>query len=603
MKRSQGLPPRLADRRLSTGERQRPEVATTLEPQPVEDEELPAPDIPRRTAARPVERDPNRRSGQDDAGIDQARDHVRVVVLDGDARQTAGQRPSRRGVVGVEIVGHRRRRHAEEPRHLLDHLLEVRASLESVEVAHVRPEERLVRPDEAHRVLELRADGHQRRSLERKGDSLRDVPPRATDRLRLASDDSHHRVVRTGVDLAVVREEAIGDARQALARHRVVPGDRLLRAIPAGHDQDRWPGREEQMVQRSVRQHHPELVQPRRHPGSDGSAGQGRREDDGPGRRGQRRLRSGAEADQRAGLPQRAHHQRQRLARASLPFPEPVHRRGPGPVDGKVVSADALHRDDASSSEGRGRGEQRGLLLERWGLTGPEGDPGTAHRARHRLGVEAAASGILVLGAAGRAEGELHHRRPRAVVGEIADDGVARPAVGAVDERIAVPPIGGIFHLPEARLAGGDVGRDDGAARGATRAVDDDELAVPARLERAHLQPVDAGERGRSARSTSTKRSTGSGSPSTSIHTPSESFRTSPVRPSPRARRYTVGRNPTPCTAPEIRTPDRASVSTTDRPGMVLAVCARDALAVKRAAWRSDAGSPTVDSVVFATAL
>ena len=166
-----------------------------------------------------------------------------------------------------------------------------------------------------------------------------------------------------------------------------------------------------------------------------------------------------------------------------------------------------------------------------------------------------------------------------------------------------MPPIGGISHLPEARLAGGDVGRDDGAARGATRAVDDDELAVPARLERAHLQPVDPGERGEIGPEHVDEAVDGFRTPSTSIHTPSESFRTSPVSPSPRARRYTVGRNPTPCTAPEIRTPDRASVSTTDRPGMVLAVCARDALAVKRAAWRSDAGSPTVDSVVFATAL
>jgi hypothetical protein len=116
-------------------------------------------------------------------------------------------------------------------------------------------------------------------------------------------------------------------------------------------------------------------------------------------------------------------------------------------------------------------------------------------QAAHATGsAEAAAPWVLVLGATRRAEGEDSHRRPRAVVGKVADDGVAGAAVGAVDERVAVPPVRRIVHLPETGLAGGDVGRHDGAAGRAARALNDDELTVPARLERALLQPVDASE-------------------------------------------------------------------------------------------------------------
>src|SRR5687768_2852014 len=46
-------------------------------------------------------------------------------------------------------------------------------------------------------------------------------------------------------------------------------------------------------------------------------------------------------------------------------------------------------------------------------------------------------------------------------------------------------------------------------------------------------------------------------SPSTSISTPRESLSTWPSSPASMARRYTWGRNPTPCTVPSIRTPTR----------------------------------------------
>ena len=236
------------------------------------------------------------------------------------------------------------------------------------------------------------------------------------------------------------------------------------------------------------------------------------------------------------------------------------------------------------------RGEERGLLLERRGLTGLEGDPGPAHRARHRLGVEAAASGILVLGAAGRAEGELGHRRPRAVVGEMADDGVAGPAVGAVDERIAVPPIGGISisrrHASQVATSGGTIARPDArpalwtmtnsrSPRGSSGRTSSRSMRrVAAEIAPEHVD--EAVDRFRIAFHLNPH------AVRVVAHQPGE---TEPARDPVHG-----GRNPTPCTAPEIRTPDRASVSATDRPDMVLAVCARDTLAVKRADWRQRHG-------------
>ncbi len=46
-------------------------------------------------------------------------------------------------------------------------------------------------------------------------------------------------------------------------------------------------------------------------------------------------------------------------------------------------------------------------------------------------------------------------------------------------------------------------------------------------------------------------------SPSTSIHTETPSFRTKPASPRDSASRNTVGRNPTPCTTPVTRIPNR----------------------------------------------
>ena len=105
---------------------------------------------------------------------------------------------------------------------------------------------------------------------------------------------------------------------------------------------------------------------------------------------------------------------------------------------------------------------------------------------------------ILVLAAAVRAHGEAGHGRPRPVVRQAPDDGVAGAAVGAVGEGVAVAALPGRFDLLEAIGARGDVGGDEDESRGVPGLPD---LEAPAVLDRrgAHVELLDDGQ-GRQAR-------------------------------------------------------------------------------------------------------
>ena len=73
---------------------------------------------------------------------------------------------------------------------------------------------------------------------------------------------------------------------------------------------------------------------------------------------------------------------------------------------------------------------------------------------------------IAVFAAAVRAHGELPHRGLVPVIGEIAHDSVARAAVRAVDERIAVTPVVGLGKLPRAVRTDRNIRGDERGIRG-----------------------------------------------------------------------------------------------------------------------------------------
>ena len=74
--------------------------------------------------------------------------------------------------------------------------------------------------------------------------------------------------------------------------------------------------------------------------------------------------------------------------------------------------------------------------------------------------MKAAVLRILILRPAGIAHGEGGHRSRRAVIRYVADDGIARSAMGAVGEGISVAPIRRIPKVPPASVASARIGRD-----------------------------------------------------------------------------------------------------------------------------------------------
>ena len=76
------------------------------------------------------------------------------------------------------------------------------------------------------------------------------------------------------------------------------------------------------------------------------------------------------------------------------------------------------------------------------------------------LRMEAAVSWVCVLRCAGSAHGKARHGGGGAIVGDVLNDGVARAAVGAVGERVAVAPVVGVAEVAPAGVAGACVGRN-----------------------------------------------------------------------------------------------------------------------------------------------
>ncbi len=156
------------------------------------------------------------------------------------------------------------------------------------------------------------------------------------------------------------------------------------------------------------------------------------------------RSRLGIELDQRARGLQVAGHHRERPLLAKLPRAQRFDRGGIARVARQVIAADALDCDDGAVREQRGRARDR-RAAGHVGLAGaPQREPRAAVGAGDRLRVKAAVERIVVFAPAGRAQRPFAHRRPRAVVREREHDAEARPAVRAIDVRIAGAPVGGI---------------------------------------------------------------------------------------------------------------------------------------------------------------
>ena len=227
-----------------------------------------------------------------------------------------------------------------------------------------------------------------------------------------------------------------------------------------------------------------------------------------------------------------------------------------GGVAGQVVAAEALDGHDLARPPGRaGRRPGRASSLgspAAGAASNAELRP--ARRAGDRLGVEAPVAGIVVLRRALAQSGKPAMVVLRPVVGQAKRDGEPGAAVGAVDERVAVAPVGRVEQLGQAVLAHRHVRRHERPARRCARLLDDPEARRSPTAATAGSTSVDAGQGwGLVDQAALEASATSPGRPRSRRRRRRCRCRRDRPSPSSVARRCTNGRNPTPWTTPATR--------------------------------------------------
>ena len=232
-------------------------------------------------------------------------------------------------------------------------------------------------------------------------------------------------------------------------------------------------------MQRGVREHQPELRRERGDGGSHRRVALARGQHDRPLVRHEQSLVLGRQLGQVARAPDARDHQRERLVLAVLARAQRRHGAFVVCEACEVEAAEPFHRHDGAGAQRVHRGLERDAQLR------------PAGRAGVGLGVEAAIGRILVLRPARGAHLEAGHRGERPVVRHAAHDREAWSAVGAVDERVAIAPIGRVEQLGQAVVAGGAVRRNKSARLAAPQgALPDLEAPQPSERELPHAHPL-----------------------------------------------------------------------------------------------------------------
>ena len=303
-----------------------------------------------------------------------------------------------------------------------------------------------------------------------------------------AVDRAHYRVVVAREDRAVVTEQRVGDAggNEAFPGKVVVGLDGFFAQVSAGHDERVHAAGfcrgKQQMLKRGVGEHDTELGK---------VVCDGRREREGVGRTAA--LASGTSAQQHNGanaagqqaafnvvdmaqafsVGKVAYHNGKRFVAAAFAAAKLGYRLLVGSVACQVKSAQTLDGDDTATGQqlntavdngvaglARGAdGRQRGgfARLTAHARFAPR-DMRPAIKAGIGLRVKTPVEWVGILRGTLRTHGKTIHRRGRSVIRQRPDDGKARSAVGTVDKRVVIAPIGGVEQLAQTIIAGGDIG-------------------------------------------------------------------------------------------------------------------------------------------------
>ncbi len=296
---------------------------------------------------------------------------------------------------------------------------------------------------------------------------------------------------------AVVNQEKVGNPIQTLDRLFLEKGDRLVRAIAAGHDErNAADGVQQKMMKRRVRQHHAQVWVERADPVESAAARLFSEQHDRSLRRCKQRLVSRRDL---AVLPRRgdvANHDRKRLLIAVLPLPQREHDRLIQGIARQVEASQSLERTDQTAANRRDEGGERIGGLDSLAVCMQQLQLRPAGRTGIRLRVKTTIRWIFVLGSALGAHWETGHRRALPVIGRTRDDREPRPAVGAIQERIAVPAVARVEQLSQAKVASRHVGRDEDRTF-ARFTLFDPKVAVATRRCAVPRQTINLCERGK----------------------------------------------------------------------------------------------------------
>ena len=204
------------------------------------------------------------------------------------------------------------------------------------------------------------------------------------------------------------------------------------------------------MMQRRVRQHHAELIIF----GSDSRQFDScAREDDGAGGRLQQCFGIGPEFDKAARDCDIFRHQGEGLFFAEFSGAHRTDRTSVLRVASEMVAAETFHRDNLARAKILRCFLNRCHIAARNLIASLIKVMRAARRARDGLRVKAPIRGICVFGGALSVERPRGHRGVRAIVGQGADDAVARAAIRAVNVRVVVAEIVRIEEFPQALFA------------------------------------------------------------------------------------------------------------------------------------------------------
>ena len=167
------------------------------------------------------------------------------------------------------------------------------------------------------------------------------------------------------------------------------------------------------------------------------------------------------------------------------------HRRRIACIADEVEAAQTLDCDDLAAPQSRDRRLQRIIYHHLGAVRVEQAQRRPARRASVGFRMETAIRRRHVFAMAIRAQRERRHAGPRPVIGQFARDRVARTAVRAIDEGIAVAAIGRREELVQAIRTGRAVGSDGCRHVAAATFEDRESRRIPAQCAVARFDTVD----------------------------------------------------------------------------------------------------------------